>query len=169
MRKDRIRQLDLDLVRNRGLLSKEEEQRYIELVSAGYEAPEAEEGQEEEPLPLELVKLHRKLQLLIRDSSTEVNGFILGGTRHWIGRHDRTNFYRAIEGLRKDGETSVPFAGIALPLELAASALDRIEGYAAKCQERTDEHAAAIATLETIEAVEAYDITAGYPDMLNFD
>ena len=49
MRKDNIRQLDLYLVNHKGLLTKEEEKRYIELVVEGYGVPEPEDGQAEEP------------------------------------------------------------------------------------------------------------------------
>ena len=46
-RKEKIRQLDLDLAQHKGLLSEEEEQRYIDLVVECYEVPEAEEGETE--------------------------------------------------------------------------------------------------------------------------
>ncbi len=97
-----IRQLDLDLVNNKGLLSHGEEQRYIDLVVEGYETSDAEGG-DGEPLPLELLKLHKKLQLLIRDNSTEVNAFIIGGQREWINKHDRSNRRDAIDALAAAG------------------------------------------------------------------
>ena len=167
-RKELIRQLDLDLVNNKGLLSHGEEQRYIDLVVEGYETSDAEGG-DEEPLPLELLKLHKKLQLLIRDNSTEVNAFIIGGKREWIDKHDRSNRRDAIDALAAAGETTVPFKGITLPITEASMALTAIEKYAALCAERTEVHAAAIDALETAEEVEAYDITAGYPRVPNFD
>lgn len=165
-RKELIRQLDLDLVNNKGLLSHGEEQRYIDLVVEGYETSDAEGG-DEEPLPLELLKLHKKLQLLIRDNSTEVNAFIIGGRREWINKYDRSVQRNGINAL--NGEPTVLFKGITLPIDQASMALVEIEKYAALCAEKTEEHAAAIDALETAEEVEAYDITAGYPRVPNFD
>jgi hypothetical protein len=168
-RKEKIRQLDLDLAQHKGLLSEEEEQRYIDLVVECYEVPETEEGETEEPLPLELLKLHKKLQLMIRDSSTEVNGFVMGGKVRWIPPYKRANFRCAIDSMRTNGRPAVELEGITLPIEAASAALIGIEDYAAACDTITKHHAAAIDALETEEAVAAYDFTAGYPEMLNFD
>lgn len=168
-RKEKIRQLDLDLAQHKGLLSEEEEQRYIDLVVECYEVPEAEEGETEEPLPLELLKLHKKLQLMIRDSSTEVNGFVMGGQVRWIPPYKRANFRCAIDSMRTNGKPVVEIDGIVLPIEMASAALVDIEDYAADCDTITKHHAAAIEALETAEAVAAYDFTTGYPQMLNFD
>lgn len=168
-RKEKIRQLDLDLAQHRGLLSQEEEQRYIEMVAEGYDAPDPEEGQEEEPLPVELLRLHKILQLKVRDASTEVNAFVLGGRATWIDPYRRANYYRAIEAKRKQGAGTVAIDHIELPIEMAAAALDAIEAYAADCKTVTDSHEDAIRQLETAEDIAAYDITAGYPAILNFD
>jgi hypothetical protein len=98
-----------------------------------------------------------------------VNAFIIGGQREWINKHDRSNRRDAIDALAAAGETTVPFKGITLPITEASMALTAIEKYAALCAERTEAHAAAIDALETAEEVEAYDITAGYPRVPNFD
>ena len=159
MRKEQIKQLDLYLSQHKGLLSEAEERRYIDLVVEGYDAP----------LPLELLRLNKKLQLLVRDSSTEVNAFIIGGRRDWINKHDRSNQRNAIDALALAQEPTVSFKGITLPIEQASMALVAIEKYAALCAERTEAHAAAIDALQTAEDIEAYDITAGYPRIPNFD
>lgn len=169
MRKDNIRQLDLYLVNHKGLLTKEEEKRYIELVVEGYGVPEPEDGQAEEPLPLELLKLHKKLQLKVRDSSTEVNRFTINGQTHWYTPDLRANLRNATDALEDGHRDSAKFKDIVLPVPLARAAIFALERYAADCQNKTDEHAAAIEALETAEAVEAYDFTTGYPEPLNFD
>lgn len=168
-RKELIRQLDLDLVNNKGLLSPEEEERYIDLVVEGYQAPDPEDSQDEDPLPVELLRLHKILQLKVRDASTEVNAFILGGHATWIDPYRRANYYRAIEAKRKQGAGTVAIDHIELPIEMAAAALDAIEAYAADCKTATDSHEDAIRQLRTAEEIEAYDITTGYPAVLNFD
>ena len=167
-RKEKIRQLDLDLAQHRGLLSQEEEQRYIEMVAEGYDAPDPEDGQEEEPLPVELIRLHKILRLKVRDASTEVNAFVLGGHTTWIDPYRRANYYRAIEAKKKKGDQTVALDQIELPIDMAAAALDAIEAYAADCKTVTDSHEDAIRQLRTAEEIEAYDITAGYPEKLSF-
>ncbi|MCR5710268.1 MAG: hypothetical protein K6G79_07280 [Bacteroidales bacterium] len=167
-RKELIRQLDLDLAQHRGLLSREEEQRYIEMVAEGYDAPDPEEGQEEEPLPVELIRWHKILRLKARDASPEVNSFILGGQSTWIDPYRRANYYRAIEAKKKKGDQTVALDQIELPIDMAAAALDAIEAYAADCKTATDRHEDAIRQLRTAEEIEAYDITTGYPEKLSF-
>lgn len=168
MNKQQIKQLDLYLAKHKGLLSPEEEERYIDLVVEGYQAPDPEDGQEEDPLPVELLRLHKILQLKVRDASTEVNAFILGGHTTWIDPYRRANYYRAIEAKRKQGAGTVTIDHIELPIEMAAAALDAIEAYAADCKTATDSHEDAIRRLETAEEIEAYDITVGYPQILEF-
>lgn len=168
MNKQQIKQLDLYLAKHKGLLSPEEEERYIDLVVEGYQAPDPEDGQEEDPLPVELLRLHKILQLKARDASTEVNAFILGGHTIWIDPYRRANYYRAIEAKRKQGAGTVAIDHIELPIEMAAAALDAIEAYAADCKTVTDSHEDAIRQLETAEEIEAYDITVGYPQILEF-
>lgn len=172
-RKQQITQLDLYLAQHKGLLSNAEEQRYIDLLisEAAKPAPEAEEGAEpqEEPLPVELLRLHKILQLKVRDASTEVNGFILGGHTIWIDPYRRANYRNAINAAKEKGRESVKFAGFVIPTVIADAALTEIEDYAAKCAEKTDDHAATIAALQTAEAVEAYDFTIGYPSHPEFN
>lgn len=122
----------------------------------------------DEPLPLKLVKLHKILELRIRDNSTEVNGFKIGGQVMWINKYDRANLKNAVTDLQDSAEESVKFKGITLPLAQAKAMLSAIEVYAAKCSEKTDAHEAAIQGLGSERDVERYDITVGYPEMLEF-
>ena len=43
-----------------------------------------------------------------------------------------------------------------------------IEVYAGDALNVTESHKAAVNALDSVEAVEAYDITAGYPEKLSF-
>ena len=169
MNKQKIKQLDLYLAQHKGLLSDAEEERYIDLVVEGYSAPEPEDGEEETPVPLELLRLNKKLQLLVRDSSPEVNSFVIAGRSMWFTPDLRANLRNAIDALEETQEESVSFKGITLPINMAKAALSAIERYAAKCSEKTDAHAAAIMALQSAEDIERYDITVGYPEMPNFN
>lgn len=169
MNKQQIRQLDLYLAQHKGLLSNEEEQRYIELVVEGYCTPSPEDGEDEMPVPLELLRLRKKLQLLVRDAGPEVNSFVIGGRSMWIGKYDRANYRNAINAAKEKGRESVKFASFVIPTVIADDALTEIEDYAAKCAEKTDDHAAAIMALQSAEDVERYDITVGYPEIPEFN
>ena len=45
---------------------------------------------------------------------------------------------------------------------------DQLEAYAGDCQEVTNGHKAAILLLQSVQEVEAYDFTVGYPERLRF-
>ena len=51
---------------------------------------------------------------------------------------------------------------------MAKMALAQVQLYANQCYGVTERHKAAVNALETIEAVEAYDFTIGYPEKLSF-
>ena len=53
-----------------------------------------------------------------------------------------------------------------LPIGRARAILDKVEMYAADCFDVTAAHKAAVESLESIAAVDAYDYTAGYPERL---
>ncbi len=160
--------MDLLLSQHKGLLEPAEEIEYVNLLAEAREAPEDEEGNVPE-IPLRLAILNKKLELLVRDNSTEVNGFIIGGRVDWINKYDRANLRMAIDALAdEDGEEIVKFKGVTLPVAQAKVILSQIEVYAAKCAEKTADHAAAIEELGSIADVNSYDITVGYPDMPEF-
>ena len=168
MNKQKIKQLDLYLAQHKGLLSDAEEERYIDLVVEGYSAPEPEDGEEETPVPLELLRLNKKLQLLVRDTSPEINSFTIAGRTDWYTPDRRANLKNAIEAMEETAEETVSFKGITLPINIAKAALSTIERYAAKCAGKTEQHAAAIMALQSAEDIERYDITVGYPPMPEF-
>ena len=55
-----------------------------------------------------------------------------------------------------------------LSLETAIQMLYALEVYASMCYDRTQAHLAAIDAMTTVEEVEAYDHTSGYPEKLKF-
>jgi hypothetical protein len=62
------------------------------------------------------------------------------------------------------------FSGVAYTFPVASwkQMLDAVELYADTCQTVTEAHKAEVNALTTVAAVEAYDITIGYPTKLNF-
>ena len=171
-RQSQVQQLDLYLAQHKGLLSNEEEQRYIDLIiEEGAKMPmPVEDGEEpqEEPISLELLKLNKKLQLLVYDSSPEINSFTIGGQSMWFGPALRANLKNAIDAMEAAQEETVSFKGIVLPIAQAKAALSAIELYAAKCSQVTEEHAAKIAAKKTAATIASYDFTTGYPEHPSF-
>ena len=91
------------------------------------------------------------------NDSDSVNGFYINGAKakqtlgaetmsQWLGGQEFT-----------------------LPPDTAIFLYAQIESYALDCQNVTEQHKAAILALNTVEEVDAYDITAGYPEMLKFE
>ena len=162
-----ITAMDLLLSRHKGLLEPAEEIEYVNLLAEARETPEDEEGNVPE-IPLRLAILHLKLQLLVRDSSEEVNAFTIGSQTLWFSPALRANLRNAIDALEAASEQTVSFHGITLPIDDAKAALSAIELYAAKCSNVTEQHKANIEELGSIADVNRYDITVGYPAKLVF-
>lgn len=127
---------------------------------------------EPEPTPEELIDIARNNKLReidAYDRSANVNGFILGGNTMWIVPADRTNYLNTLQGAKRLGVTTVPFLGMNIPVDNGIAMLDAINLYAMQCVGVTDAHRAAVMALTSVADIEAYDHTAGYPTMLNFD
>lgn len=135
-----------------------------------------------EPAPtptqlLERAKASKIAELEAYDASDAVNGFIIrtegGDITEWLDTEKRNNAFRAIESAKKLGDESISFAIGDIPVTLTVTTaeiyLARVEKYAVTCTNVTARHKAAINALETVEAVEAYDFTVGYPERLTFE
>lgn len=134
-----------------------------------------------EPVPtpeerLAQAKRQKIAELEAYDASDTVNGFIIrtegGDITEWLDTYKRNNAFRAIESAKKLGDESISFAIGDIPLTLTVTTaeiyLARVEKYAVTCTNVTARHKAAINALDTVEEVEAYDFTVGYPDRLTF-
>ena len=105
------------------------------------------------------------------DISSEVNSFYIDGNRVWFDKLTRIGISKAINDQRILGNDkySVWFNNTALELTLdkAELLLAKIEDYAGKCYNVTQQHLYEIKNLSSIEDCLSYDVTAGYPNMLN--
>lgn len=135
-----------------------------------------------EPAPtptqlLERAKASKIAELEAYDASDAVNGFIIrtegGDITEWLDTEKRNNAFRAIESAKKLGDESISFAIGDIPVTLTVTTaeiyLARVEKYAVTCTNVTAIHKAAINALETVEDVEAYDFSTGYPERLTFE
>lgn len=166
-RTEKIESLDLMLARHRGLLSDGEENEYLRLLTEVRETSTAE-GEEGEPLPLRLLILGKQLELLVYDSSPEINSFFLNGVPDWRGPFERANLRNAVDALVDAGVETADFMGYHIPTDMAQAALKEIELYAAGCTAVRDTHMAAIAELQSERDIDRYDFTVGYPPRPEF-
>lgn len=105
------------------------------------------------------------------DSSFEVNCFILGGKKVWLDKDTRVGLFNLlnIEKASNIEITTLWFNNnsIEIQVDKAIALLTMVEKYAKQCYDNTQKHYAEINQLNSIEDCLQYDITAGYPDILN--
>lgn len=122
---------------------------------------------------LEDIKARKVEEILAYDSSEAVNEFSIGGVPMWLDKATRAGLLLRFEAEGKVGRTDTTLwangQSYTLPLESAMQMLIALELYASECYDNTQRHLAEVAKLESIEAVEAYDYTIGYPEKLAFN
>ena len=120
------------------------------------------------------VKEIKKLLLSLQteyDNSAEVNSFYLNGKRVWLDKATRVGLFNIlnIEKASNTETTTLWFSNnsIEIQVDKAIALLTTVEKYAKQCYDNTQKHYVEINQLESIEDCLQYDITAGYPDILN--
>ena len=107
------------------------------------------------------------------DISPAVNGFMLNGAEVWLDFELRDRVYQGNERLQRIGRTDTTLwlgkQCYNLSIEQAQNIISHIEAYAKDCYNVTAAHKKAVSELTTIEEVEKYDITAGYPAQLRME
>lgn len=105
------------------------------------------------------------------DSSIEVNCFILNNKKVWLDKLTRSSLFNTISLEKSNGIdiTTIWFGTMPIKVNVdkALALLTAVEMYAKKCFDNTQKHYAEIKQLDTIESCLKYDITTGYPDILN--
>lgn len=121
---------------------------------------------------LERAKGFLKNRITEYDSSRNVNEFSIGETNLWLDKATRAGLmlrFQAETATDKEN-TILWYENQQFPLSLttAMQMLYALELYASACYDNTQRHLATISNLETIDEVESYDFTVGYPDKLKF-
>ena len=134
-----------------------------------------EEWVEPAPTPaqmLERAKADKIAELESYNDSDAVNGFTIRDNPMWLNFDERSRLQKAVDAKDAMGKTLMTkvWNGIdfTFPLSTWKAMLASLEDYAYDCQNVTDSHKAAINALESVEDVEAYDFTTGYPEKLSF-
>lgn len=161
---------DIVLKTTRGIVFNPSEAMLLADGWTEYVRPTPPEPTEEEKFVI--AKERKKVEIEHHDKSSAVNQFFIGETPMWLDKETRTGLKLRFEAEIAMGKTDTTLwaDGVQYPLSLEAAIqmLYALEVYASMCYDQTQAHLAAIDALTTIEAVEAYDYTTGYPDKLHF-
>lgn len=118
-------------------------------------------------------KANKINKLMQYDTSKEVNSFYLDNVQVWLDKATRVGLMNSLQIEKSSGRTksTVWFNDVCytLPIDLGIQMLQALELYALDCYNNTISHKVAIQNLETIEQINDYDFTKGYPQKLNFD
>lgn len=106
------------------------------------------------------------------DSSENVNCFYINGNPMWLTVDERQQIATQISANDAVGRESMTkwFEGVeyTFPLATWKQMLVAVEVYAGDALNVTEAHKAAVSALTTIKAVNAFDVTADYPEKLQF-
>lgn len=127
----------------------------------------------EEPLTeLEKAKRNKLKEIDNYDTSAEVNSFFLNGLQVWLNKDTRVGLMNSLTIEKNAGkeDSTLWFNNICVVVkcDAAMQMLSALELYALDCYNKTAEHKVAVGALESLEAVEEYDYTTGYPTKLTF-
>lgn len=138
------------------------------LLENGYTPVDVEPSQKE---LLAAAKVEKIAEIKEYDNSDAVNSFKLNGISVWINREDRIGTRKAIELEIASGKTEseIWLNGFKLIVnsELALKLLDAVGHYAYSAYNVTQSHIFAVKNLTSINEVEKYDYTNGYPQKLD--
>lgn len=131
-----------------------------------------DDPQEERLFLLEYKKTQKIADITEYDLSSNVNSFMLNGQSMWLDRETRAVLRNTIESLEIVGRDTLNIwygnNNIELDLNSARQLLAVLEVYATDCYNVTAQHKIAVSQMTTIDDIEEFDITAGYPPMLHF-
>lgn len=105
------------------------------------------------------------------DVSSDVNGFYYQGNEYWLDKATRVGLMNSTRILKENGQTITTLwfdnKCLTLPVDDVIDKLSALEQYALSCYNVTASHKNAVQALTTIEEVNEYDITQGYPAKLD--
>lgn len=107
------------------------------------------------------------------DTSPAVNGFMLNGATVWLDKSTRVGLMNSTSITKAMGQATTTLwlgeSKMEVPCDTAIQLLSALEMYALECFNVTAAHKVAVSELTSIEEVEKYDITAGYPAQLKME
>ena len=138
-----------------------------QLIAAGWEeyTPSAEI-----PTDINMAKAAKIAEIAAYSDSDAVNSLTFNGIKTWLTPNVRANYLVSLDAAELLGETDITFVveGVqaSLPIKQVRLLLAKIQRYADACFIVTERHKIAVRSLQTVEEVESYDYTKGYPEKL---
>ena len=130
-------------------------------------------GKEMQAFALQTAKQLKIAEIDAYDKSSAVNGFALNGAVVWLDKATRVGLMNSTSITKAMGQpTTTLWLGeskMEVPCDTAIQLLSALEMYALECFNVTAAHKKAVSELNSIEEVEKYDITAGYPAQLRME
>lgn len=106
------------------------------------------------------------------DKSSQVNGVTINGMYTWFDKATRVGLRNSTNVLKKLGKETTQLwvnnKEITIKCDQLTDMLDKLEVYALNCFDITSKHKRNVYQLSTIEEIENYDYTSGYPEKLTF-
>ena len=134
------------------------------LMRAGYVC--VEDVEEE----LQRAKEVKIAEIASYSDSDAVNSLTFNGLKTWLTPDVRANYLVSLDAAELLGETDITFVveGVqaSLPIKQVRLLLAKIQRYADACYIVTEGHKRAVRALQTVDEVESYDYTKGYPEKL---
>ena len=141
-----------------------------QLTAWGYE-----EWHEPTPTPAQLLQRAKDAkiaELEAYDQSDAVNSFSVNGQDMWLDAATRQQLRISLDANQQAGRETVTkwFDGVqyTYPIDVWYYMLGQVEVYAGDALNVTESHRATINALESVEDVEEYNFTIGYPEKLSF-
>lgn len=129
-----------------------------------------EEPPVEMPTDIDMAKAAKIAEIAAYSDSDAVNSLTFNGIKTWLTRTVRDGYDTSITAAKNLGEANVTFMvgdnEMQLPVEKARRVLDLVQRYADACYIVTERHKIAVKALQTVDEVEKYDYTTGYPEKL---
>lgn len=121
---------------------------------------------------LEQAKAQKQEEIDAYDTSENVNGFFYNEVFMWLDRETRATLRNTIDSLKIFGRETLNIwyneINITLSVQEAEYLLAALEVYATDCYNVTATHKNYVNNLTNIEDVNAFDVTADYPQRLHF-
>ena len=129
-----------------------------------------EETSVEMPTDIDMAKATKIAEIAAYSDSDAVNSLTFNGLKTWLTPNVRANYLVSLDAAELLGETDITFVveGVqaSLPIKQVRLLLAKIQRYADACFIVTEGHKRAVRALQTVEEVESYDYTKGYPEKL---
>ena len=118
------------------------------------------------PTPHERTLADAKLERIaaLHAYAEEDKKFYIGSKAMWVGPNERANLKNAVEALAAQGVESVEYEGVTLTVQTALQMISAVEAYAALHSMNEARHRDAINAKRSINTVDKYNFTGGYPE-----